>query len=180
MSVTPFLQFFYGFAAYSSYLSCVAQALQAFHRCGNNVLRVVGTQALGTDVLDAGSLNYCTNSAAGDNAGTGSSRLEQNAACTELADNLVRDGGALQRNLNEVLLGVLDALADSVRNLGSLTEAETNSTLAVAYNDQSCELEDSAALKALGNAVDRYNVLGELVLTLIVSVKLSHVLPPPD
>ena len=64
-----FLQFFYGFAAYSSYLSCVAQALQAFHRCGNNVLRVVGTQALGTDVLDAGSLNYCTNSAAGDNAG---------------------------------------------------------------------------------------------------------------
>ena len=122
MSVTPFLQFFYGFAAYSSYLSCVAQALQAFHRCGNNVLRVVGTQALGTDVLDAGSLNYCTNSAAGDNAGTGSSRLEQNAACTELADNLVRDGGALQRNLNEVLLGVLDALADSVRNLGSLTE----------------------------------------------------------
>ena len=64
MSVTPFLQFFYGFAAYSSYLSCVAQALQAFHRCGNNVLRVVGTQALGTDVLDAGSLNYCTNSAA--------------------------------------------------------------------------------------------------------------------
>ena len=44
-------------AAYSSYLSCVAQALQALHRCGNNVLRVVGAQALGTDVLDAGSLN---------------------------------------------------------------------------------------------------------------------------
>ena len=92
----------------------------------------------------------------------------------------MRDGGALQRNLNEVLLGVLDALADSVRNLGSLTEAETDSTLAVAYNDQSCELEDSAALNGLGNAVERYNVLGELVLTLIVSVKLSHVLPPPD
>ena len=92
---------------------------------------------------------------------------------------LVRDGGALQRNLNEVLLGVLDALADSVRNLGSLTEAETDSTLAVAYNDQSCELEDSAAL-TVWQRVERYNVLGELVLTLIVSVKLSHVLPPPD
>ena len=61
-----------------------------------------------------------------------------------------------------------------------ITEAETDSTLAVAYNDQSCELEDSAALNGLGNAVERYNVLGELVLTLIVSVKLSHVLPPPD
>ena len=52
--------------------------------------------------------------------------------------------------LNEVLLGVLDALADSVRNLGGLAEAETNGTLAVAYNDQSGELEDSAALNGLG------------------------------
>ena len=35
-------------------------------------------------------------------------------------------------------------------------------------------------LTVLAYAVERYNVLGELVLTLIVSVKLSHVLPPPD
>ena len=64
-------------------------------------------------------------------------------------------------NLNEVLLGVLDALADSVRNLGSLTEAEADGTLAVAYNDQSCELEDSAALDGLGNAVERLRLFSE-------------------
>ena len=59
--------------------------------------------------------------------------------------------------LIEVLLGVLDALADSVRNLGSLAEAEADGALAVAYNDQSGELEDTAALNGLGNAVERYN-----------------------
>ena len=63
--------FFYGFAANRSNLGSAAQALQAFHRRRNDVLRVVGAQALGTDVLDAGSLNDSTDSAAGDNAGTG-------------------------------------------------------------------------------------------------------------
>ena len=68
------------------------QALQAFHRCGNNVLRVVGTQAPGTDVApDAGSLNYCTNSAAGNNAGTGEQQAlgsRTRPALNSSADNL--------------------------------------------------------------------------------------------
>ena len=91
----------------------------------------------------------------------------------------MRDSGALHGNLNEVLLGVLDALADCVRNLGSLAGAEANGTLAVAYNDQRRKLHYAAALNGLGYTVERYDGLRVLVLTLIVSVKLSHVLPPP-
>ena len=149
MNYPSLLKFVNRLAANSSNLGCVAQFLQTLDGCRNNVLRVVGTQALGTDVLDACHFYDCTDCAAGDNAGTGSSRLQQDAARAKLADYLVRDGGALQADLNQVLLCVLDALADSVRNFGSLTKAETDSTLLVADYYESRELEDTAALDGL-------------------------------
>ncbi len=64
------------------------------------------------------------------------------------------NGGAAQRNLHQVLLGVLDALADSVRNLAGLADAEAHSALVVANDDQRCKLKDTAALNGLGYAVD--------------------------
>ena len=71
---------------------------------------------LGTDVLDAGCLNDCTDSAAGDNAGTGCCGLEQDAACAESADDLVRNGRALEGDGNDVLLCILKTFADSFGN----------------------------------------------------------------
>ena len=64
------LDLFRGLASDSRNLSCVAQRLEAFHSGGNDVGGIVGAQALGADVLDAGSLNNGTHSAAGDDAGT--------------------------------------------------------------------------------------------------------------
>ncbi len=58
------------------------------------------------------------------------------------ADHLVRNGGALQGNLNQILLGVFNALADRVRHFAGLPEAEANQPIAVADNDQRGELED--------------------------------------
>ncbi len=48
------------------------------------------------------------------------SRFHQHTACAECADNFVRNGGSLQGNLDQVFLGVLNTLADRVRNLGGL------------------------------------------------------------
>ncbi len=115
---------------------------------------IVGTQSLGTDILDADRLHHRTNRAAGDNAGTGCGRLHQDAACAVLADDLMRNGSAAQRNLDQVLLGVLDALADSVRNFAGLTDAEADGAVAVADDDQSGKLEDTAALYGLRYTVD--------------------------
>ena len=62
----------------------------------------------------------------------------------------------------------------------ALPSAEADGTLAVAYNNQRGELHHAAALNGLGYTVERYDVLGVLVLTLIVSVKsepLFYLLP---
>ena len=87
----------------------------------------------------------------------GAAGFSRTRAGAELADDLVGDGGALQGNLNQVLLGVLNALADSVRHLAGLAQAEAHGAVAVADNDQCGELEDTAALHGLADAVDGDN-----------------------
>ena len=72
---------------------------------------VVGAQRLAQDVLHAGQLQDGTGSAAGDNAGTGNSRLDKNTTGTELADDLMRQRLLVgQRHGEHVLLCVLHAL----------------------------------------------------------------------
>ena len=87
-------------------------------------------------------------------AGTGGCGLQEHAACAEFADDFMRDRGAAQRNLHQVLLCVLDALADRVRNFAGLADAEADNAVAVADDDERCELKDTAAFNGLGNAVD--------------------------
>lgn len=60
-----------GLAALSSDALGVGQAAQACEGSSSDVDGVVGTQALGADVLDAGALEHGTDGAAGQNAGTG-------------------------------------------------------------------------------------------------------------
>ena len=63
------------------------------------------------------------------------------------------NGGAGQRNLDHVLLRVCNALQDCFGNFSRLAEAVAHGALAVADNNQSGELHDTAALDGLGNAV---------------------------
>lgn len=126
-----------GLAALSSDALGVGQAAQACEGSSSDVDGVVGTQALGADVLDAGALEHGTDGAAGQNAGTGGSGTHQDAACTVLADDLVRNGGTLQADLAHVLLGSALTLADSLGNLAGLADAVADVALAVAHDDQS-------------------------------------------
>ena len=66
----------------------------------------------------------------------------------------MRDGCAAQRDLNQVLLCVLNALADRIRNFTGLTQTEAYDAIAVADNNQCCELHDTTALYGLGYAVN--------------------------
>ena len=59
----------------------------------------------------------------------------------------------------QVLLRVLNALADGVRNFGGLAQAEAHDAVAVADNHQGGEFEDAAALHGFGNTVDGNNPL---------------------
>ena len=74
----------------------------------------------------------------------------------------MRNGAFLgQRNLEHVLLGVLDALADSDGHLGRLAHADTDVAVAIADDDERGQAEATAALDDLGNAVDVNNALFE-------------------
>ena len=101
--------FFHALTANSSNLLGGTQRSQASHGGLDNVLGIVGTQALGADVADAHSLHDGTDSAAGDHAGTFGGGLQQNGAGAEDADDIVGDGVASQGDLDHVLLGIGDA-----------------------------------------------------------------------
>ena len=118
----------------------------------------------GTNVLDASAFQNSTDRAAGDNAGTGGSGTHQNAACAVLADDLVRNGGALKGNGADVLLCILKALADSVGNFVRLTHAKAYDTVAVTNNNQCGKLHDTSALNGLGYTVYSYDFLVELIV----------------
>ena len=116
----------------------------------------------GEIILHAGSFHDDTHRTTGDHAGTGGGGLHQHAACTLLADDLVRNGAAGQGDGDHVLLGVLDALADRLGHFSGLAKAETDLALAVADDHQSGELHDAAALDRLGYTVGADDFFDEL------------------
>ena len=75
----------------------------------------------------------------------------------------MRDRCTLEGNLDKVLLGVLDTLADSVRNFVGFTETEAYDAVAVAYYHKRGELHDTSALYCLGYTVDSYDFLGKFI-----------------
>lgn len=83
------------------------------------------------------------------------------------------NAGALEGNLDEVLLCILNTLADRVGNFGGLAQTEANGALAVAYDYESRKLEDTTALNSLGYAIESDDGFLELVLSLLVTIKLT-------
>jgi hypothetical protein len=62
--------------------------------------------------VHTGALEHGAHRTTGDDAGTGGGRLEHDDAGSLLALDGVRDGALDARDLEEVLLGLLDALGD--------------------------------------------------------------------
>src|SRR5229473_4547701 len=106
---------------------------------------------LGTDLLR---LEHRAHRAARDDPGSLAGRLEQHAPGAEVAHHLVRDGVARERNLEEVLLRLLAALADGLGDLVRLPQPGADVALAVPHHHQRAEAEPPAALDHLGDAVD--------------------------
>ena len=89
--------------------------------------------------------------------------------------DLVGDRRAHHRHLDEVLLGVLDALADRFRNLAGLAQPDADVAGAVADDDDRAEAEAPAALDDLGDAVDLDDALFEREL--VGSMRATWLLP---
>src|SRR5665647_2802131 len=76
----------------------------------NNVDGVVRAQRLGQHILDTGALEHRTHRATRNNTGTRSGWTQQDNACCSLTLDRVRNGALDTRDLEELLLGLLDTL----------------------------------------------------------------------
>src|SRR5690606_12340439 len=140
-------------------------------------VRIAATEDLRQDVAHAGRLQDRAHGATRDDTGTLGGRLEQDLAGAELADRLVGQRRGGERNPDQVLLRLLPALADGLRHLVRLAQADADVPVAVAYDDQRREAEAPATLHHLGDAVDADDPLGEVELVRIDRL-LRHLRTP--
>ena len=82
------------------------------------------------------------------------------------------NGGSLEGNGNHILLGILDALADSLRDLGGLTQTDANVSVSIAHDHQCREAGNTTTLDRLGYTVQADERFLQLVLARIELV--SH------
>src|SRR5262245_47724132 len=115
---------------------------------------VRGTHRLREDVLHARGLEYGAHTTTGDEAGTGRSRLEHDAAAVVDAKHVVRDRVALELHVDEVLVRVGGALLDRIRHFVGLAVADANLALAITDDGQGGEAETTATFDDLGAAID--------------------------
>ena len=112
-----------------------------------------------------------TDRAAGDDAGAGDGRLDEDAACTEMTLDGVGDGALIRDgDVEHVLLGVFDALLDSQGHFGGLAHAEADVALAIADDDEGDEGHARTTLDDLGHAVDVDDALLEVSLLLALAI----------
>src|SRR5262249_30873485 len=100
--------------------------------------------------------------ATGDDPGSLGGGLQQHPAGAEVTEHLMRDGVALERDAEEVLLRVLAALADRLGDLVGLAQAHAHVAVAVAHDDEGREADPPAALHHLGHAVDVDHAIAEI------------------
>ena len=86
---------------------------------------VVRSEDLGSNIVNAEALQYCTHGTTGDDASSLCGRLEQNAASTVFADHFVRQGAIDKRHSNQVVLCRLDRFLDRIRHFLCLTGSKS-------------------------------------------------------
>src|SRR6266513_1410752 len=154
------------------------EVLERVQRRPHHVVRVGGAEALGEDVAHAGALEYRAHRAARDDARPGRGGFQQHAPGAVVTDDLVRDGRARERDLDQAAAGGFDGLAHRLAHLVRLAGGDPDASLPVAHCHERVEAEPPAALHDLRNAVDRDDVLHEPV-TLALPLARVAPLPPP-
>src|SRR5215203_1122039 len=156
----------------------ILEAPEPRDRRAHHVVRVGRTERLGQHVLDSGRLDHRAYRAAGDDPRTIGRRLEQHATGAEAPGHLVRHRRALERHLDQRLLGRFDALLDSRGHFLGLADAEPDVAGVVANNDQGAERQVLAALDHLGDAVDGHDGVLQLELARVDAIaEFVHVSP---
>src|SRR6185312_5220724 len=124
----------------------------------NHVVGVRRADRLRHHVLDAERFEHRAHRAAGDDAGTGRSRAQVDAAGAVTAGDVVMQRAAFAEcHARQIALG----------RLARLAVAETDPALLIADHDQRCEAEALAALDDLRHAIDVDQLVDELAVALL-------------
>src|SRR6266508_2059248 len=95
---------------------CPLQPLEAAERVDGgleDVVRIIGAQRLGQDVLNPGRFEHGAHGPARDDARALRGGATEDARRAEVARDLAGDRRVLERHEDQILLGVLDRLPDS-------------------------------------------------------------------
>ena len=112
--------------------------------------------------------------AAGDDAGTGRSGAQDDAAGAVATVDVVVQGAALpERHADQTTLGRLGCLADRFRHFTRLAMTEADTALLVADDDERRETESTSTLHHLGDAVDMDEAVNEFAVLLVAVVTIA-------
>src|SRR5207249_1909154 len=110
-----------------------------------DIVRVVGAERLGEDVLNPRRLQHRADGAARDETRPLRGRPQEDTARSVVARDLARKRGLPERDVEQVLLGVLHRLPDRFRDLVRLPEPDTDVASAVTHDHERGEREPPAA-----------------------------------
>src|SRR2546426_6391076 len=152
------------------------QPLEPIHRRSHHVVRIGRAEALRQDVADPRALEHRAHRTTGDHAGSRRGGLEQHAARAVLADDLVRNRSAGERDFVHAAARRLDGFAHRLADLVRLAGRDPDLPFVVADGHERVEAEAPAALHDLRHAIDRDDVLDYAVaVALTTAVALAPV-----
>ena len=112
--------------------------------------------------MDAGQFDHRADRSPGDDPGAGHRRFEHDVLGPKMAQDLMRNRAVLDRDANQILLGVLDGFRDRFRYLRCLSFADPHPALLIPNNHQGGKIEPLAAFDNLGHTINENNLVLEI------------------
>ena len=154
-----------------------AKLQESVQRGIDNSDMVVRSHRFGENVLHASRFEHRAYTTASDQSRTRRSWLEEDLTTVVLTKDIVRDRVALELHVDQMFVGVSRALLDRVRDFVRFAVADTDFTLAVTNDGESCETESSSAFDDLGAAIDEDDLLDHLrAVSLLFGVAIIAVI----
>ena len=95
---------------------------KSFQGGANHIMRIVSTNRLGQNILNSGNFENRAYRRACNDSSSFWSWLHQHLACSKVTNDLMRNCGAFQWNLHQILLSLLASLLDRFWNFASFAE----------------------------------------------------------
>ncbi len=155
---------------------------QTVHRGADHVVRVLRTDGLGHNVLDAQHFENGTHWTTGDDTGTFWCCTHNHFTGAVTAFHVVVQCTAFaQLNADHLALRLLGGFADGFRNLFRFTFTKAYAAFLVANNDKCGEAKALTTFNGLGNTVDRHQAVGEFwsLFALVAAIATPVVISLP-